>query len=70
MLTASESLNETSGWAAAQDQLAALSSNRLYRVVDSTHLGLLEDQHGSAAAAHAIDVVVSAVRSSTHRGTE
>ena len=69
VLTASESLNETSGWAAAQDQLAALSSNRLYRVVDSTHLGLLEDQHGSAAAAHAIDVVVSAVRSSTHRGT-
>ena len=69
VLTASESLNETTGWAAAQDQLAALSSNRLYRVVDSTHLGLLEDQHGSAAAAHAIDVVVSAVRSSTHRGT-
>ncbi len=69
VLTASESLQKTTGWAAAQDQLAALSSNRLYRVVDSTHLGLLEDPSGSAATEGAIDVVVSAVRSSNRRGT-
>ena len=40
VLTASESL-AGAGWAGAQDQLAALSTNRVHRTVDSTHAGLL-----------------------------
>ncbi len=37
VLTASESLQKTSGWDAAQDELAALSTRSVHRVVDSTH---------------------------------
>ncbi len=63
VLTASESLQKTPGWGAAQDRLAALSSRSEHQVVESTHLGLLEDEHPSAAAVHAIDHVIAAVRS-------
>ena len=66
VLTASENLEKTDGWAAAQDQLATLSSNRVHRVVDSTHAGLLEDRHGSGEAVRAIDDVITAVRTSSH----
>jgi pimeloyl-ACP methyl ester carboxylesterase len=69
VLTASENVQKTGGWAAAQDRMAALSTRSTHRVVDSTHLGLLEDEHGSAAAVHAIDRVVAAVRSHSPRGT-
>ena len=61
VLTASDTLG-TGGWAAAQDQLAGLSTNRLHWVVNATHSGLLEDQHGSTEAVRAIDDVISAVR--------
>jgi pimeloyl-ACP methyl ester carboxylesterase len=61
VLTASETLG-TSGWAAAQDKLAALSANHLHRDVDSTHAGLVEDEHGSTASVRAITEVVTAVR--------
>jgi pimeloyl-ACP methyl ester carboxylesterase len=69
VLTATESLHGTGGWAAAQDKLAALSSNRLHQVVDSTHLGLQEDPQPSTQAANAIDDVITAVRtgSQLHR---
>ena len=63
VLTASESAQQTGGWVAAQDRLAALSSRSAHRVVESTHAGLLEDQLGAAASVHAIDDVVAAVRS-------
>ena len=69
VLTATESLQTMGGWAAAQDRLAALSTRSVHQVVDSTHLGLLEDQHGSAAAVHAIDHVIAAVRSHPAHGT-
>jgi pimeloyl-ACP methyl ester carboxylesterase len=61
VLTASETLH-TAGWAAAQDELAALSTNRVHRDVDSTHAGLLEDELGSAESVHGITEVVTAVR--------
>jgi pimeloyl-ACP methyl ester carboxylesterase len=63
VLTASESAQKTEGWTAAQNRLAALSSRSVHQVVDSSHMGLLEDQHGSAAAVTAIDHVIAAVRS-------
>ena len=61
VLTTSESLDGT-GWAAAQDQLAALSTNHIHRIVDSTHAGLIEDEVPAAASVRAVDEVVSAVR--------
>ena len=69
VLTATESLQKTGGWAAAQNRLAALSTRSLHQVVDSTHVGLLEDQHGSAASVGAIDHVIAAVRSNSLQGT-
>jgi len=62
VLTATESLRDTTGWSAAQNRLAALSSNSSHRVIDATHAGLLEDAHASGAAALAITDVVHAVR--------
>ena len=61
VVTASENLT-TEGWADAQDQLAALSANRVHRVADSTHAGLVEDERGAAASVRAITQVVAAVR--------
>jgi pimeloyl-ACP methyl ester carboxylesterase len=68
VLTASGS-QQTEGWSAAQDRLAVLSTSSVHQVVDSTHLGLLEDQHGSAAAVAAIDHVLAAVRSHSRQAT-
>jgi hypothetical protein len=65
VLSATESMDKTGGWAAAQDKLVALSSNHTHRVVDSTHLGLLEDQHGAAASVNAINDVIAAIRTAT-----
>jgi hypothetical protein len=62
VLTATESLDRTDGWATTQDRLAALSDNHLHQVVDSTHIGLLADAHGATQAALAIDAVVASVR--------
>lgn len=70
VLTATESRDQTAGWAAAQDQLAALSTNTVHRVVDSTHEGLLVDQHGSAEAVRAIEAVVTSVTSGSPLPTE
>jgi hypothetical protein len=65
VLTARESLDGTDGWAGAQDRLAALSTNTVHEVVDSTHMGLLEDPGPAQQAATAINRVVNAVRAST-----
>jgi hypothetical protein len=69
VLAASESTQKTEGWTAAQSRLGALSTRSVHQVVDSTHLGLLEDEHGSAAAVTAIDHVIAAVRSHSPRAT-
>jgi pimeloyl-ACP methyl ester carboxylesterase len=65
VVTASESL-ETTGWAAAQDRLATLSTNHVHRTVHSTHSGLLEDQHASTESVRAITEVISSVRTGSH----
>jgi len=62
VLTATESLRKTTGWPAAQDRLADLSSNSSHRVIDTTHAGLLNAERASVAAALAITDVVTAVR--------
>ena len=60
VVTADETL-ATTGWAAAQDRLAALSINSSHRVANATHGGLLDDPHGAAVSVRAIINVVRSV---------
>lgn len=68
VVTASQTL-KTGGWAAAQQRLAALSTNCIHRMSDSTHAGLLEDQHGSADSVRAINDIIASVRTGARLGT-
>ena len=68
VLSTSESL-AGAGWAGAQDQLAALSTNRVHRTVVSTHAGLIEDKAPAAASVRAVNEVISAVRTGTPLAT-
>ena len=61
VLTASESVQTINGWTAAQDRMAALSTNSSHLAADSTHVGLLSDEQGAGMSADAIDDVVQAV---------
>ena len=62
VLTASESVQTIYGWTAAQDRMAALSTDSSHLAADSTHVGLLADEQGAGMSADAIDDVVQAVR--------
>jgi len=62
VVTARENSDGTTGWAAAQDRMAALSTNSHHWVADTTHVGLLDDAAGSAESVRAITAVVTAVR--------
>jgi hypothetical protein len=61
VLTASETLG-TEGWAAAQEQMAELSTNSAHRTVDSSHQGLVGDRDAAVESVRAIGQVVSAVK--------
>jgi pimeloyl-ACP methyl ester carboxylesterase len=60
VLTASENLS-TEGWSAAQDRLAALSSDSVHRDVRSSHTGMVDDLTGSDASVAAITAVARSV---------
>ena len=62
VVTARENADGTTGWAAAQDRMAALSTNSSHWVADTTHVGLLDDTAGSSDSVRAITAVVTAVR--------
>ena len=62
VVTSSQNAKGTTGWAAAQDQLAALSTNSTHSTVDTSHVGLLDDTLGSTNSIRAIGAVVTAVR--------
>ncbi|HEX8766740.1 MAG TPA: hypothetical protein VF714_00125 [Jatrophihabitans sp.] len=62
VVTATGSMHDTEGWSAAQDRLAALSTNRSHRIVDTTHAGVLDDEQAAVASTSAITAVVAAVR--------
>lgn len=62
VVTARENAGGMAGWTAAQDQLAALSTNSSHWVAQTTHVGLLDDVNGSVDSIRAITRVVSAVR--------
>ncbi|GAA3801195.1 alpha/beta fold hydrolase [Nocardioides panacisoli] len=68
VLTASESQDGTDGWPAAQDQLAALSTNSTHRTVDASHAGLLEDVGPARESADAVTEVVRAARTASATG--
>jgi pimeloyl-ACP methyl ester carboxylesterase len=61
VLTASQSL-DGEGWRAAQDRLAQLSENRLYRTVPSSHEGMVADSHVAIESAGTINAVVASIR--------
>ena len=65
VVTARENADGTKGWTAAQDRLAALSTNSSHSVADTTHVGLLDDGHASKDSVRAITAVVTAVRTGT-----
>jgi pimeloyl-ACP methyl ester carboxylesterase len=62
VVTATDTMETTAGWATAQDQLAALSTNSSHRVATFTHSGLLDEADGADVSARAVDDVVHAVR--------
>jgi pimeloyl-ACP methyl ester carboxylesterase len=61
VLTASESVQIINGWTAAQDRMAALSTNSSHLAADTTHVGLLADEQGAGMSADAIHDAVEAV---------
>jgi pimeloyl-ACP methyl ester carboxylesterase len=65
VLTAKDNVDHKPGWGAAQDQLAALSTNARHTVADLDHVALLTDPAGSALSITAITDVVTAVRTHT-----
>jgi pimeloyl-ACP methyl ester carboxylesterase len=61
VLTAAENDGDPS-WSAAQDRMAALSTNSSHRIADVSHAALLDERRGAEQSARAIDDVVRAVR--------
>jgi pimeloyl-ACP methyl ester carboxylesterase len=68
VVTARENADGMKGWTAAQDQMAALSTNSTHWVADTTHVGLLDDKAGSVHSVRAITQVVTAVRTGAPLG--
>jgi hypothetical protein len=52
-------------WNAAQDRMAALSTNSSHRTAGAGHAGLLDEGPGAQQSTSAIDDVVRAVRTGT-----
>jgi pimeloyl-ACP methyl ester carboxylesterase len=56
-------VGEQSGWSAAQNRLASLSTNSVHQTTHgATHQALIEDRHYAALSARAIEAVVRSVR--------
>jgi pimeloyl-ACP methyl ester carboxylesterase len=69
VVTSQENAEGTKGWAAAQDRMAALSTNSTHWTAHTTHVGLLDDANGSTDSVRAITAVVTAVRTGTPMAT-
>jgi hypothetical protein len=69
VVTSRENVDGTKGWTAAQDQMAALSTNSSHWVSSATHVGLLSDAAGSTDSVRAITAVVTAVRTGSPLAT-
>ena len=62
VLTAKANVDSTPGWATAQAQMAALSTNSRHTVADMDHVGFLHNPVGAAQSVTAITDVVTAAR--------
>jgi pimeloyl-ACP methyl ester carboxylesterase len=62
VVTSRENADGTTGWAAAQDRIATLSTNSSHWIADTTHVGLLDDAAGTPDSIRAITAVITAVR--------
>jgi len=62
VLTADEHESDAA-WNAAQERMAALSTDSSHRLGDASHAELLDEEHGAALSTEAIDDVVRAARS-------
>jgi pimeloyl-ACP methyl ester carboxylesterase len=60
VVTAGE--DQAAGWSAAQDRMAALSTNSVHRVAPATHVSLLADEGDSSYSVQAIADVIRSVR--------
>ena len=66
LIVVTAGLGQQTGWSAAQDQLARLSTNSLHRTVSGAdHTALLYNEAMSANSSQAIRDVVSAIRTGT-----
>ncbi|WP_256796266.1 alpha/beta fold hydrolase [Terrabacter sp. Ter38] len=65
VLTAKANADTKPGWATAQDQMAALSTNSRHTTVDMDHVGFLHNPAGAAQSVTAITDVVTAARTHT-----
>ena len=58
-------MGQQSGWPAAQNKLAGLSTNSVHQTTQgATHVALLEDRNYAAVSSRAIGAVVRSVRTS------
>lgn len=62
VLTAKANVDSKPGWATAQDQMTALSTNSRHTVADMDHVGFLHNPVGAAQSVTAITDVVTAAR--------
>ena len=62
VLTLAETADEDADDYAAQKRFAALSTNSSLRTADTSHVGLLDDEHGAGFSVQAVLDVVAAVR--------
>ncbi len=58
VVTASENAEDTEGWAAAQDRMAALSTDSEHLTAPASHQGLVDDDLGAAASVSAIELAL------------
>ena len=65
VLTAKDNVDHKPGWGAAQDQLAALSTNTRHTVANLDHMAFLQDPSGAAQSTQAITDVVASARNHT-----
>ncbi len=62
VLTAKANVDSKPGWATAQDQMAALSTNSRHTVAEMDHVGFLHDPVGAAQSVTAVTDVITATR--------
>jgi hypothetical protein len=58
-------VGQQSGWPAAQNKLATLSTNSSHKTTHTSHAALIEDRQYAAVTSRAIEAVVHSLRTGT-----